>query len=83
MHPGDLRQSPSRGPLIVAVVAGCVVWAAGAFGAYGWFADELYFLACADRPALGYVDHPPLATLLLAVFRTVFDDNLTLTTSST
>lgn len=78
MRPSSLSQSPSRGPLIVALVAGCVVWAAGVFGSYGWFADELYFLACADRPALGYVDHPPLATLLLAVFRTVFHDNLAL-----
>ncbi len=78
MHPADLRQSPSRGPLFVALVAGCVVWAAGVFGSYGWFTDELYFLACADRPAFGYVDHPPLATLLLAVFRAVAGDDLAL-----
>ncbi|HEY0986791.1 MAG TPA: glycosyltransferase family 39 protein [Kofleriaceae bacterium] len=62
----------------MALVAGGVVWAAGVFGAYGWFADELYFLACARRPALGYVDHPPLATLLLGVLRIVFDDNMAL-----
>lgn len=74
----DPRQPPSRGPLVVGFVAGLVVWSAGVFGAYGWFADELYFLSCADRPALGYVDHPPLATLLLAVVRTVFHDNLAL-----
>lgn len=74
----DPRQRPSRGPIVVAVVAGCVVWASGVFGAYGWFADELYFLSCADRPALGYVDHPPLATLLLAVVRTVCHDHLAL-----
>jgi 4-amino-4-deoxy-L-arabinose transferase-like glycosyltransferase len=68
----------SRGPIIVAVIAGTVVWALGVFGAYGWFADELYFLACAHRPALGYVDHPPLATLLLGVLRFVCNDNLAL-----
>lgn len=68
----------SRGPLVVAAIAGTVVWASGVFGAYGWFTDELYFLACARRPALGYVDHPPLATLLLGVVRFVFDDNMAL-----
>jgi 4-amino-4-deoxy-L-arabinose transferase-like glycosyltransferase len=68
----------SRGPLVVALIAGTVVWAAGVFGHYGWFTDELYFLACARRPALGYVDHPPLATLLLGILRVVFDDNMAL-----
>jgi 4-amino-4-deoxy-L-arabinose transferase-like glycosyltransferase len=36
-------------------------------GAYGPFRDELYYVACARRPALGYVDHPPLAPWLLAL----------------
>ncbi len=76
--PAPLDAPSSRGPLVVAAIAGTVVWAAGVFGAYGWFADELYFLACARRPALGYVDHPPLATLLLGVVRFVFDDNMAL-----
>ncbi|HSN25779.1 MAG TPA: glycosyltransferase family 39 protein [Kofleriaceae bacterium] len=69
---------PSTGPLVVALIAGAVVWSAGVFGAYGWFTDELYFLMCARHPALGYVDHPPLATLLLAVVRVVCDDRLAL-----
>lgn len=68
----------SRGPIIVAIIGGGLVWASGVFGAYGWFTDELYFLACAQRPALGYVDHPPLATLLLSILRIITDDNLAL-----
>jgi 4-amino-4-deoxy-L-arabinose transferase-like glycosyltransferase len=34
-------------------------------GGYGYFIDEWYYMACARRLAFGYVDHPPLAPLLL------------------
>jgi hypothetical protein len=30
---------------------------------YGYFGDELYYLACADHLAWGYVDQPPLVAL--------------------
>ncbi len=46
------------------------------FGGYGYFIDEFYYLACARRPALGYVDHPPLAPLVLAATRLVFGESL-------
>ena len=31
---------------------------------YGYFRDELYYLACAQHLDWGYVDHPPLVALL-------------------
>jgi 4-amino-4-deoxy-L-arabinose transferase-like glycosyltransferase len=68
--------SPGRGPWIIALVAGAFVWLTGITGAYGWFADELYFLACAKRLAFGYVDQPPLAPAALALLEAIGADAL-------
>ncbi len=43
---------------------------------YGYFRDELYYLSCADHPAWGYVDHPPLSIALLAASRWLFGTSL-------
>ncbi len=43
---------------------------------YGIFRDEYYYLACASRLAWGYVDHPPLSIVLLAIERAVLGDSL-------
>jgi 4-amino-4-deoxy-L-arabinose transferase-like glycosyltransferase len=42
----------------------------------GYSADELYYLACADRLAFGYVDHPPLSVAVLAGVRAHLGDSL-------
>jgi len=47
----------------------------GRFG-YGFFVDELYFLACAEHLDWGYVDMPPLLPTLIAVVRAVLGDSL-------
>jgi 4-amino-4-deoxy-L-arabinose transferase-like glycosyltransferase len=41
----------------------------GVLGGYGIFRDEFYYLVNAERLDWGYVDHPPLAPLLLAGVR--------------
>lgn len=62
------------------VVLGCAalkfVLQLSALTAYGYFRDELYYLACADRLALGYVDHPPFSIVVLAAWRALFGDSL-------
>jgi len=45
-------------------------------GRYGYFRDELYFLACSDHLAWGYVDFAPLVALLTRVSRFVLGDSL-------
>ena len=47
-----------------------------AFFSYGIFRDELYYLACANRPAFGYVDHPPLSIWVLGIWKFLFGDSM-------
>jgi len=43
---------------------------------YGFFIDELYFMACANRPAWGYIDQPPLSIVLLTVVQHFFGSSM-------
>jgi hypothetical protein len=45
-------------------------------GRYGYFRDELYFLACSDHLAWGYVDFAPLVALLARLSRVALGDSL-------
>ncbi len=45
-------------------------------GGYGFFRDELYYAACGQRLAWGYVDHAPLAPLLARLTRMLLGDSL-------
>src|SRR5881392_4259762 len=45
-------------------------------GRYGYFRDELYYIACGQHLAFGYVDQPPLSILLIRVSQTLFGDSL-------
>lgn len=49
---------------------------AGWMGGYGIFRDELYYIACANHPGIGYVDHPPASIWLLSVWRFLFGESL-------
>ncbi len=43
---------------------------------YGYFIDELYYLACADHLDFGYVDHPPMVAWLAFLMRALLGDSL-------
>ena len=45
-------------------------------GRYGYFRDELYYIACGHHLALGYVDQPPLSILLLRLSQALLGDSL-------
>jgi hypothetical protein len=47
-----------------------------AIHAYGYFRDELYYIACSDHLAWGYVDQPPLSIALLWLNRHLWGDSL-------
>ena len=45
-------------------------------GRYGYFRDELYYIACARHLDFGYVDQPPLSILLLRVSQLLLGGSL-------
>lgn len=47
-----------------------------AFSGYGFFIDELYFIACSKRLAFGYIDQPPLSILALSFSRLIFGESI-------
>ena len=45
-------------------------------GNYGYFRDELYYVAAGERLQFGYVDFPPLVAVVAAATRAVLGDSL-------
>jgi 4-amino-4-deoxy-L-arabinose transferase-like glycosyltransferase len=45
-------------------------------GNYGYFRDELYYIACSEHLDWGYVDHPPLSIVILAATRALLGDSI-------
>src|SRR6478672_13226999 len=71
---GD-RKSP--GPAIVlSLAAAKLVFHLLIANRYGIFRDELYYLACSEHLAWGYVDQPPLIAFVAWFARHVFGNSL-------
>lgn len=67
---------PTLIPGILALAAFLLFLLPGILGPYGFFIDELYYIACSKRLAWGYVDHPPLAPAMLAVSRAILGESI-------
>ena len=67
-----------RSPLLwsLSILTVVIHLIASGMGGYGIFRDELYYIACANHPDIGYVDHPPLSIWLLAAWKFLFGDTL-------
>ena len=65
------------GPAIVAYIA-CLEFPIHLAnpGGYGFFIDELYFMACGQHLSWGYVDMPPLTAVQAWAARALFGDSL-------
>ena len=65
-----------NGRLAAVVSAGTLFFHLLTVPGYGYFRDELYYLACGRHLGFGYVDHPPLIGLIAALVRTVAGESL-------
>lgn len=65
-----------RIPLIFAAIKFLIHAFVNFNGGYGYFRDELYYIACTEHMDFGYVDHPPLSIWILSVSRLIFGDSL-------
>ncbi len=75
-QPG-LRWTLTSGPALVAyLAAGLLLFHMLFARQYGYFRDELYFLACGQHLDWGYVDQPPLIAVIAALARVLFGDSL-------
>jgi hypothetical protein len=67
----------TSGPAIVLYLAVAkLLFLLAVAGRYGIFRDELYYLACAEHLAWGYVDQPPLIVFIAWFARHAFGESL-------
>jgi hypothetical protein len=71
-------RSECRGDLAVlgAIAAVDLAMHLALSGRYGYWIDELYFIACGEHLAWGYVDHPPLIAVVAKLSRLLLGDSL-------
>ena len=73
-EPRSAWREPIAIAFVLAIVKIALFVVAGAN--YGYFRDELYFLACADHLAWGYPHHAPLSIFLAWFSRAIFGESL-------
>ncbi len=66
----------SAAGLVAAASATVAVALLATASRYGFHRDELYFMANAEHPAWGYVDHPPLTPMFGRLSQQLFGDSV-------
>ena len=74
--PGERRLAVSVTAAVLVIAACKLLVHLYALRNYGYFVDELYYLACSRHLDWGYVDQPPLIALVTWVVRVVFGQSL-------
>ncbi|HKD68381.1 MAG TPA: glycosyltransferase family 39 protein [Candidatus Binataceae bacterium] len=72
----DRRMTPADRRLIVVFALLTILIHFLTNGAYGYFRDELYFVACGQHLAWGYVDLPPMVAAIARLVRMTLGDSL-------
>lgn len=78
-HPPETPHAGRRGgvlTVVLALAAAKLLLHLLTNGRYGFFRDELYFIACGEHLDWGYVDHAPLVALAARASRALFGDSL-------
>ncbi len=70
------RHAVTASALILGISAGKLLVHLCAGRSYGYFVDELYYLACSRHLDWGYVDQPPLIALVTWIARSLLGDSL-------
>ena len=73
---GAERSTPTATIVVLCLLPLILHVAVNLFAGYGYFRDELYYIACAKRLGAGYVDHPPFSIYVLAVVRLLIGDSV-------
>ena len=73
---GENERTLSATVLLCAVAGAAIVLHLPGMSRYGFFRDELYYIACSKHLARGYVDQPPLIALIAWISRHVFGNSL-------
>lgn len=62
--------------ILISSLCFIILYIVDSFSSYGYFRDELYYIACSKHLAAGYVDHPPFSIFVLSINRFLFGDSI-------
>jgi len=70
------REATFGAPLLAGLAAAKLVIQFAGITHYGFFRDELYYMACGEHLAWGYIDQPPLIAFVAWMARHLFGNSL-------